>query len=397
MTMPLVHLVMIVKNEAPSIKRVLDSVRGAVDSVTICDTGSEDGTQAKVREWCFEQQMPHVLVEKPFVAFDKITDRRIIDFAATRNMALDIDAARDNPPVFTLMMSGDETLVGGMQLRAFLEAHRDAPDDAYAVLMQRDAKAWKYPRILRTNGGRRYVFPIHETPVGKDGNVEAPLIPDVRITYAPPDDVRLLQRMREVDIPVLTVMAETKPETHEDHVSRARALMFLGQTHENLALEFDKDDLSNARITHLMSAMSFYFRRAALEGDADDANYAMFHFLDIAEKIDLYTHEEMMTRLEVLSEADPRRPEVRYKLAFHASQVDARKAAFFGEQAVRVAREAKANPPTFSTDSRMEWLSLQIVAEAAKILKYPERARKAAEDGLAAGGPAGAFSEYLAP
>ncbi len=384
---------MIVKDEAPSIVRVLESVLPAVDHIAILDTGSTDDTPQIASKWLVNCGATWTVRGEPFVAFDKITDRRIIDFAATRNRALEIAAEKN--PVFTLMMSGDETLSGAVALLKFLDAHRDAPEDAYAVTMRRGEKTWRYPRILRTGGGRRYVFPIHETPVGKNGETDAELVPGVFVDYAPPDDARLLKRMREVDIPVLTVLAEAKIETQEDHVARTRALMFLGQTHENLALEYPKDDLSNARATHLMQAMSYYYRRAAIDGDVDDANYAMFHFLDVADKLELFSHEELMTRYQALAERDPLRPETHYKAAFHASQIDPRLAAQLAQKATEVAREAKTHPPAFSTDSRIEWLSLQILAESAKLLNYPARAKKAAEEGIAAGGPEAAFREYI--
>jgi len=40
-----IALCMIVKNESKVITRALDSVRGFIDYVCICDTGSSDGTQ----------------------------------------------------------------------------------------------------------------------------------------------------------------------------------------------------------------------------------------------------------------------------------------------------------------------------------------------------------------
>jgi hypothetical protein len=212
--------------------------------------------------------------------------------------------------------------------------------------------------------------------------------------------------MREVDLPVLTSLADAEPVTHEDHVARARALVYLAQTHENLALDYDREDPGKPWLTHMMTAMSFYWRRAELEGDEDEKHFALFHYFEVASKIGfIYSHGELVNRLQLLADMDPRRPEVRYKLALHQAQVppeykdDKRpiqRAQFFAREGVRVAREAKTNPPTFSVDSRCEWLCLHIAAEAAQKLGYADMAKQAAQEGLAAGGPEAAFKEFLA-
>lgn len=58
---------MIVKDEAPVIKRCLDSVRHLIDYYVIVDTGSTDGTQAVVRETL--KDIPGKLYEKPWKNF----------------------------------------------------------------------------------------------------------------------------------------------------------------------------------------------------------------------------------------------------------------------------------------------------------------------------------------
>lgn len=60
-------LSMIVKNEAPVIRRCLESVRPVIDSWCIVDTGSTDGTQDIIREVMGD--LPGVLHESPWVDF----------------------------------------------------------------------------------------------------------------------------------------------------------------------------------------------------------------------------------------------------------------------------------------------------------------------------------------
>jgi hypothetical protein len=399
---PLLALVGIFRNEAQSIGAVLDSVKGIVDHATLLDTRSTDSTRDIARERfnMWGSNYINMVFEDAFVAFEGLPALGVIDFAATRNKSLHLEENREDAAVFALSLSGDETLVEERPgaLREFLEQHRTTDEDAFCVTMKRESASWPYARILRVDGGRRYRYPIHEVAVGKDGNTMGPLIPGVHIRYAPKDQSRLMKRMREVDLPVLTYLAEQPATTHEELSSRARALLFLAQTHENLALEHEatKEDASSPWLTHQMTAMSYYWRRSMMEGDPSDTNYSLFHFLEVVERINIfYTHEEFITRFGALAEVDPLRPEVRYKLALHASQLDPRLAAKYAMESVKVAREAKEKPLPFLTDSRIEWLSLHIAAECASKMKMIPRMKQLAAEGIAAGGPEAVFADFV--
>ena len=87
--MPEVALSMIVRNEAQTLRRCLESVRGAVKEMVIGDTGSTDGTPSIAREYGAR------VIEIPW-------DN---DFAAARNLAL---AAVDSD--WVLSLDADEML-----------------------------------------------------------------------------------------------------------------------------------------------------------------------------------------------------------------------------------------------------------------------------------------------
>lgn len=390
---PLLSLVMIVCNEAVSIQAVLNSVRGVVDHWTIVDTGSTDKTVEVLGNYVSMFAEKGRVIAEPYIAYAKIEDHKIIDFAATRNRALVLEEDREDAALFTLFLSGDEVLQGGKELREFLETRRDDPDDAYCVMLQTGSIFLQYPRILRVGAGRHYVNPIHEVPIGKNGETGGTLIPGVTVIHDATDRLRLYKRMKEVDLPILTQIAEAPASTHDEHAAKARAISFLGQTHEVLAEDHPRDP-GSAWLSHKMAAMAYYWRRSELGGDPDDVHYAIFHYLNIAETIGFYTDEELVNRLQPLVELDPRRPEVRYMLAAHSAALDPRRGAFLAEEAVQVARQAREKPLHLPTDVRVEWLSLRLAAECAKLLEKPERAKEMAEQGIAAGGPVEAFASY---
>ena len=64
---PSICLNMIVKNEAPVIKRCLATVKPWITSWVISDTGSDDGTQDIIKEYM--KDMPGKLIERPWVDF----------------------------------------------------------------------------------------------------------------------------------------------------------------------------------------------------------------------------------------------------------------------------------------------------------------------------------------
>lgn len=391
---PLLCLVAILKDEAGNIRETLASVRDYVDTWAILDTGSTDGTQAIVER--VMRSVSGFMEEAPF-----------IDFAASRNRTLDMavkwtdvlghradgSLCPAGAPVFTLTLSGDEVLHGGAALRAFLETKRDAPEGAYAVEMESAGVKWTYPRVLRTSAGWRYKGAVHEVPVGPKGETDGPLVPGVKIVHTVTDMARRFRRYRDFDFPTLQRMVEDESVAIED---RAQAIWFLAQTHEALADEHPRT-AGGPWLSHKMAAMALYMRRAEIGGpDKAKVNYARFRFLNVAESIGFYDDGELLARLEPLAKAEPTLPEVRYMIAVHAAQMDARRGLLLAEEAAKVAREARAKPTHLPTDARLEWLSLRLAAECAWALGNKKRARELAARGMNAGGTPADFSKYMA-
>lgn len=216
---------MIVRDEAASIVKVLESVKPDIDHWTILDTGSTDGTQDLVRGVL--GNVPGSLHEEPFV-----------DFATTRNRALELAGQRCT---FALMMSGDEVLVGGVALRTFLYDKAADPAGAYQVELALGQLRFNQSRVTRTDGGWRYVFPVHELLVPPTGE------------WAAPRDV----------VPGCHVLHErTKPETPEkylqhaqllrrylkDHPKEPRCTFYLAQSLKDAGRYDDAIDVADQRI-----------------------------------------------------------------------------------------------------------------------------------------------------
>lgn len=95
-----VTLAIMAKNEAHQITRALESAKGLFDSVTLLDTGSEDGTPTVVQDWCEREGIP-------FHGYFHIAEE--FSFGRARNQHLHV--ARNHGD-YILMMDADEELVG---------------------------------------------------------------------------------------------------------------------------------------------------------------------------------------------------------------------------------------------------------------------------------------------
>lgn len=135
-------LAMIVKDEAPVIRRALESVKPYIASWVVCDTGSTDGTPAIVHE------------TMAGVAGGLFYDEWV-DFSHNRNLSL--ERARESGCDYTLLLDADEIL--DVESAAVFDG-LDA--DAYIVRGYVDDRSWLAQRLIRTALPWRYVGVIHE-------------------------------------------------------------------------------------------------------------------------------------------------------------------------------------------------------------------------------------------
>ncbi|MBV8578790.1 MAG: glycosyltransferase family 2 protein [Acetobacteraceae bacterium] len=156
---PTVCLNMIVKNEAPVIRRCLDSVRPIIHHWVIIDTGSTDGTQSIIREQL--RDVPGELYERPWR-----------DFAWNRSEALRL--ARDRAD-YSFVIDADDTLEVEP---GFVMPGLDA--DSYKIAIQDTSIHYERKAVVSNRLPWRYEGVLHEFLTCEDARTER-LLPGLRI------------------------------------------------------------------------------------------------------------------------------------------------------------------------------------------------------------------------
>ena len=268
---PLLGLCMIVKNEARRLASVLASYRPYIDTWTILDTGSTDGTQELIKREL--DGIPGALHEEPFV-----------DFATSRNRAL---ALHGQSTVFSIMPNGD-VLQGGAKLRSFLEAYVDDRAGAYRVRIS--PGHYYHPLVMRTGTGWHYKWRTHECAMGPNVGPQIPGVTVVR-DRGSRTDAEWRQRW-ERDIVLLN-------QDRTEDPSDPRPYFYLGQTHECLG--------------QYAEALPFFERRTELGGYFDEVYEAKFRIGKMKDKLGQPWAEIQQAYLEAYAH-DPRRAEPLYAI-----------------------------------------------------------------------------------
>jgi len=271
---PLLGLVMIVKNEARRAASVLASYRPYIDSWTILDTGSTDGTQDLIRGEL--AGIPGMLHEEPFV-----------DFATSRNRALELHGTAT---VFSIMPNGD-ALQGGDALRTFLEAHIQDRAGAYRVRIA--PGHYYHPLVMRCGAGWHYKWRTHECAMGSN---LGPQIPDVMVLRDRGN--RTTDEWRQRWQRDLILLEQDRTDDPND----PRPYFYLGQTHECLG--------------QYAEALPFFEQRATMGGYFDEVFEAKLRIGKMKAKIGRPWAEVQQAYLEAYAH-DPRRAEPLYSISEH--------------------------------------------------------------------------------
>lgn len=137
--MPAISLNMIVKNEAPVIRRCLESARPWIQAWTIVDTGSSDGTQDLVRE--ILGGVPGALHERPWRDFgsNRTEAIRLAGPGADYLLFLDADEELEMPAGYAWPVLGGD---------AYSLLHRFSGLDYHRAALAATRIPWQFEGVL---------------------------------------------------------------------------------------------------------------------------------------------------------------------------------------------------------------------------------------------------------
>ncbi|SEP08472.1 Glycosyltransferase involved in cell wall bisynthesis [Methylobacterium sp. ap11] len=266
-------LAMIVKNEAPVIRRCLDSVRPLIDHWIVVDTGSTDGTQDLVREILAD--LPGELVERPWV-----------DFAHNRSEALAL--ARPHG-TYTLVIDADDEMV--LPPRFVLPA---LTADAYEITIINGWHGFRRIQLMRNALPWRYRGVLHELVTCPEA--QPPVFLDVAMRRHHDGARRREPGTVRRDIAIL----EAALRTETDPFLVSRYTFYLGQSY--------RGDEARAE------AIDAYLRRAELGFGPDEVYVALVSAADLMAELGRPLDEVLATCRRAIA-LGPHRAEARFSAA----------------------------------------------------------------------------------
>jgi len=230
---------MIVRNEAHVIKRCLESVSPWIDTWTIVDTGSTDGTQELIRSHFSALGMAGELHERPWK-----------DFGANRTEALHLAKPR---AAYTFIIDADEVF---LVPKEFSWANLDA--DAYQILHRSGNSETHFwlPQLVRSQLPWRFDGVLHEGLMCSEPHRVERLTGPVTQGFF--DSARNRQDPIEKysqDARVLEVALEQEP-------NNARYVFYLGQSYRD-SRQYEK-------------SIDAYRKRSTMGGWEEEAWYAAY-------------------------------------------------------------------------------------------------------------------------
>ncbi|QGY06383.1 glycosyltransferase [Methylobacterium mesophilicum SR1.6/6] len=265
-----VCLSMIVRNEAPVIKRCLDSVIPFIDHWIIVDTGSTDGTREKVQAAL--AGLPGMLVERPWV-----------DFAFNRNEALTL--ARPHADYSLIIDAAAELIIPDDFVLPNLQ------DAGYTFQIVKNRIQYRRIQLVSNKLNWCYRGVIHEF-LECSGNPETPALP-LFMRYGD-DGARHRDRVTELrDIAAM----EKALSTEADPFLISRYTFYLARSYRDTGQHF--------------KALDHFLRRGEFGFDEEEVYLSLLEAVCIMEKLGAPA-ETVLKMYDQIIPICPDRAEARY-------------------------------------------------------------------------------------
>src|SRR5262245_7862418 len=269
---PKICLNMIVKNESRIIERCLNSVTPVINYYVICDTGSQDDTATRIKEFFSQCQIDGEIHHIPFVNFE-----------VARNLALEL--CRNSAGDFDYILLADADMELFLEDRDFM---RQLSEPAY-LIQQSNRISYYNTRLIGRDHPARYVGVTHEY---LDIGCAAPRLPGLWFYDHAFGTNRAGKSER--DIKLLTAVLKQEP-------NNARAMFYLAQSFKDCG--------------RYEEAIEWYQRRIALGGWEEEVWYALYMSGCCQES--LGNEPEFIRNCLEAYNFRPHRAEPLYKLAGH--------------------------------------------------------------------------------
>jgi glycosyltransferase involved in cell wall biosynthesis len=245
---PLLVVILMVKNEETVINATLEPyIKAGINDFLIFDTGSTDKTITTVEQYLAEQKVKNAYVmQEPF-----------IDFATSRNRALELAEERFPHAAFFLFIDAEWYMINVEGLIDFCKAHLYDYTPSYVIQVRmawagRSSNAF---RLSRADSRARFFGVVHEVLLPQSGKK----VPnDIYFEYKPAENGSKTTQQRWLRDRDLLLKKFT--ETSDD----SRTAFYLAQTYECLG--------------ELHNAYTIYRYRSQLPG-WDEENYETFYRL----------------------------------------------------------------------------------------------------------------------
>lgn len=242
----IITVVLMVKNEEAVIAKTLEPfVQGGITSFLIFDTGSTDATIPNAELFFKLHAIEHYkIVQEPF-----------IDFATSRNRALDLAEEHFPETIFFLMPDAEWYMHNVAALIDFCMQHREDKRPCYLVRIANEGVDFTVPRLIKNRGGARFKGVVHEAiPVPGNAKLPSEIYFELGVSR---QGVEKSRKRWERDLALLLKEYERDPTS-------PRTTFYLAQTYDCLA------DAPNA--------YRYYKLRSELNGFPEE-NYETFYRL----------------------------------------------------------------------------------------------------------------------